>query len=282
MYTRLLCAGVLGIGMCAGLGAAEPDAKGDDAGYELRIFDVADLATEPTDYPAPMMTLNSPQTTGFVNAAGVTPASTVMRAADLTTLIHDRMLAAEFADPQTSIAEQNGQLVVMQHKSVHQKIAQFLSELRVTAKAQIVVKALLVPAAEIPATAVLDAAALAKILGPQGSAAAVAAPRVVCFNGQLSHARSGSTFNYLRDYDVAGAVYDPVIKSFLTGVALDLKVQHIEGDLYHYAIREVTANEVKIGNDADAWQVWLTNNRARLAEEALKKHEDAVAELKEK
>ena len=103
-----------------------------------------------------------------------------------------------------------------------------------------------------------------------------------CGPGPHNHIFIGNQKSYISTYDVAGAVYDPVIKSFLTGVALDLKVQHIEGDVYYYAIREVTGNDVKIGNDADAWQVWLNNNRARLAQDAEKKHADAVAELKGK
>lgn len=49
------------------------------------------------------------------------------------------------------------------------------------------------------------------------------APRLTQFNNQRAHVLVATQRSYIADYDVSGAVYDPVIRSFLVGVVLDLK-----------------------------------------------------------
>ena len=100
-----------------------------------------------------------------------------------------------------------------------------------------------------------------------------------CGPGPHNHIFQGTQRSYVGDYDVAGAVYDPVIKSFLTGVSLDLKVEHIEGDIYYYAIREVAGPDVKLPNDIGAWQTWVHNHAPNLAQDAEKKTAAAITAL---
>jgi type II secretory pathway component GspD/PulD (secretin) len=48
-------------------------------------------------------------------------------------------------------------------------------------------------------------------------------PRMVQFNNQRAHVLFAQQRAYIADYDVAGAVFDPVIRAFMTGVVLDVQ-----------------------------------------------------------
>ncbi len=90
----------------------------------------------------------------------------------------------------------------------------------------------------------------------------------------------GTQRSYIADYDVSGNALDPVVKSFLTGVGLDVKVLEVEADVYYYWIREVTG-ERKLPNDPAAWEKWIKKNDALLAKQQEKNKADAIAALKE-
>ena len=47
-----------------------------------------------------------------------------------------------------------------------------------------------------------------------------------------SHILIGTQRSYIADYDVSGAVYDPVIKSYLTGVVLDTQILEVVIETY--------------------------------------------------
>lgn len=49
------------------------------------------------------------------------------------------------------------------------------------------------------------------------------APKLMQFNNQRAHVMVAQQRSYIADYDVSGAVFDPVIRSFLVGVVLDVK-----------------------------------------------------------
>ena len=195
----------------------------------LANYDVADLTSITTDFPGPGLTLRSAAGTVVDPFATATGPVRHRTAADLVTLIHDRMLPAEFADPETSIAENNGELLIMARKSTQLRAGHFLAELRHTCKLQVAVKALLVPMADVPAATLFDAEALAKLLGAPGMAAALAAPRILCTNGQRTHTRSGQLFSYIRNYDLAGAVYEPDVSTGLDGCVMEV-LPIISGD----------------------------------------------------
>jgi len=94
------------------------------------------------------------------------------------------------------------------------------------------------------------------------------------------HVFFGQQRSYIADYDISGASYDPVVKSFFTGVVLDAKVLKVEADIYYVWIREVT-NERKLPNDPAAWNRWIKKNEAQLAKQQEKNKADAIAALKE-
>jgi type II secretory pathway component GspD/PulD (secretin)/Flp pilus assembly protein TadD len=106
------------------------------ANVELEIYDVRDLTTQITDFPGPRIDLGTTQGT-IVDPFASQPVVAQLKAPDLVTLIHDRLLPAEFADPATSIAENNGQLVVMQRPEIHDKIRQLLRSVRETQTLQV-------------------------------------------------------------------------------------------------------------------------------------------------
>jgi hypothetical protein len=97
--------------------------------------------------------------------------------------------------------------------------------------------------------------------------------------GPRGHIFSGQQRSYIKDYDVSGAVYQPVVSSFLTGVVLDCKMEHYEGDSYKYWIHEIAPDDAKIADNPAAWQKWLDKERPKLADEAKKKRAAAVAAL---
>ena len=49
------------------------------------------------------------------------------------------------------------------------------------------------------------------------------APRLMQLNNQVAHVMVAEQRSYISDYDVSGAVFDPVIRSFLVGVTLEVK-----------------------------------------------------------
>jgi len=95
-----------------------------------------------------------------------------------------------------------------------------------------------------------------------------------------SNAFFGNVRSYVADYDISGDSYDPVVRSFITGVVIDAKVLRVESDVYYVTIREVTPFEnVNPGKDPVAWQNWVQQEKARLTEDAAKKRAHAVAAL---
>lgn len=95
-----------------------------------------------------------------------------------------------------------------------------------------------------------------------------------------NHVFIGQQRSYVADYDISGDSYDPVVRTFFTGVVLDTKVLQIEGDLWYVWIRELTG-ERKLPNEPEAWQRWLKKNEPALAKQAQKNKTEAAAEFKD-
>ncbi len=69
----------------------------------------------------------------------------------------------------------------------------------------------------------LQTSAVLQALRKDQTADQLLAPKLMQFNNQRSHILVANQRSYIKDYDVSGAVYDPVISSFLTGVVLEVK-----------------------------------------------------------
>ena len=82
---------------------------------------------------------------------------------------------------------------------------------------------MLVPSATIPDATIFDADSLAKTLGGNPAAEAVAAPQVLCYNKQRVFVMSGSDHNYVAGADVNDDMYDPVVQQIFTGVVMDVR-----------------------------------------------------------
>jgi hypothetical protein len=94
------------------------------------------------------------------------------------------------------------------------------------------------------------------------------------------HVFIGTQRSYVADYEISGDSYDPVVKTFFTGVVLDAKVLSVERDVWYVWIRELTG-ERKLPNEPEAWQRWLKKNEPALAKQAAKNKAEAAAEFKE-
>jgi type II secretory pathway component GspD/PulD (secretin) len=69
----------------------------------------------------------------------------------------------------------------------------------------------------------LQTSAVLQALRKDQTADQLLAPKLMQFNNQRSHIMVAQQRSYIKDYDVSGAVFDPVIGSFLTGVVLEVK-----------------------------------------------------------
>ncbi|MEI6233931.1 MAG: hypothetical protein WCT04_12815 [Planctomycetota bacterium] len=193
-----------------------PKAEKDSGPLELRIFDIRDMASTITDFPAP----NDAGEHG-IDPFATQPISTGLMDTDIATLIREKALVDYFADPECTIDVSAGKLVVVQHPAIHEKIAALLDEWRQQLMPQMITRAHLVAAAEIPDASYFDEDGINAILTKAGNES-VADFRCLCLNKQITHARNGREFSYVMDYDVSGEVYDPVIKNAFEGSTLEV------------------------------------------------------------
>jgi hypothetical protein len=97
--------------------------------------------------------------------------------------------------------------------------------------------------------------------------------------GARAHCVFARQQSYVADYNINGDAYDPEVRSFMEGVCLDVKSLKIERDVYYKIIREVAPDDVKVGANPDAWERWVNRERPKLAQDADKKREAALAAL---
>ncbi|MFH0938987.1 MAG: hypothetical protein V1899_06880 [Planctomycetota bacterium] len=189
---------------------------------ELRFYDVSMLTYDIQDYPGPNISLQNVNSS--LLQADIPTLGVKLTLTNVADMIRTR-IRPETWDPKmgTSIEERGGLLMVMQTSKVHALIAQLLTNFHAFFKPQIVVSGLLIAASELPKETYLDATALAKALGPQGAAGALASPRIICYNTQRVHVISGKEFNYIRDMDIDGLVYNPLVVTGLEGYVFDVR-----------------------------------------------------------
>lgn len=97
--------------------------------------------------------------------------------------------------------------------------------------------------------------------------------------GPRTHAFFGTQRSYVADYDISGDTYDPVIRTFFTGTVIDTKVLKVEADYYLVTIREIAGDPPGVGNAPPAWERWVAANKGKLANEAEKNRNRAIALL---
>ena len=195
---------------------------------EMKIYDVHSLVNPVVDYPGPDLNLGASPVSAAPTAPmgnGVSPKATVVpTVANIVDMLKSRV-RPESWDPAlgTSVEEMSGYLVIMQRPEVHALITQLLAAFSNTSQRQVVVKSLLIPAATIPDETFFDDAELNKAFDGNAAAAAVAAPRISCFNKQRVYVLSGTMVSVVRDLDVNGDSYDPVVTSQVDGFVLDVR-----------------------------------------------------------
>jgi hypothetical protein len=185
---------------------------------ELRFYDVRDLTLAVTDFPGPCNILNMGTVDPFANPFANHQPAASLTLDNIAELIRDRIRPETWGPALgTAIDGRGGMLFVIQTKETHQLISKLIESLENSSRLQVVVKGLLVPAAELPKETYFDKAALAKLTGNP-----VAAPRVICDNKQRTHVLSGREFAYIKDYDVSGTSHDPVISAGLEGYVFEV------------------------------------------------------------
>ncbi len=185
----------------------------------LRIYDVHDLCGDATDFPFSFLgDFMNPSVDPFSTA----PSHTGIADTDLAMLIKDKILAAQFADPQFTMDVSNVKLVFSQVPEVHNYIARILDAFRKNLTQKVAVRTYLVSVPDLPDETLFDEAAVNALLAKEGNEI-VASTRFVCFNNQLAHVKKGSEIAYVKDYDVSGLAYDPVVSSVFDGVRVEAR-----------------------------------------------------------
>ena len=125
------------------------------------------------------------------------------------------------------------------------------------------------------------AAALKDIGGPRVFEIVIEQWQQIWGGGPREYCFFGRTQSYVGDYNISGDAYEPVVRSFITGVVLDSKIVKVERDVYLVGIREIAAGNINLpqGGEPAAWAKWLNKERPRLAKEAQEKRLAAAAEL---
>lgn len=189
---------------------------------ELRIYDVSELTSSNPDYPGPDGSLISNTVEGAPVQGQPAPRA-VPTCASISDMIRQRVSPDQWdAALGTSIEEMGGRLVIMQRPAIHSVVNHLLKVFTGAARAQVVVKALMIPSADIPDQTFFESDGLNKLFGGDASTHAIAAPRLVCFNKQRAHVVSGTEVNCVRDLDVNGDTHDPVIATLIEGIVFDV------------------------------------------------------------
>lgn len=83
--------------------------------------------------------------------------------------------------------------------------------------------------------------------------------------GARNHILVATQRSYIADYDVSGAVFDPVIKSFMTGVVLDSRVLGIEITEYIVELLRGAGAGPDVLRDPRRWAGFIEEARAKQA-----------------
>jgi general secretion pathway protein D len=125
----------------------------------------------------------------------------------------------------------------------------------------------------------VQANAVVQALRKDQTADQLLAPKLTQFNNQRAHVMVAQQRSYIADYDISGAVFDPVIRSFLVGVVLEVKPtvsndkKYITLDLRPGTALELTppqvvfitfaGNDVNVGGGGFSLPIFLPNIELR-------------------
>ncbi|HOX05846.1 MAG TPA: hypothetical protein PK280_05550 [Planctomycetota bacterium] len=195
----------------------------------LKIYDIHELTMQVKDLPGPELDMVAGHGDLPVFEPPADPP--MMSAQSIRELITCRIAPETWQSGKNAmIEERNGALVVQQSPEIHRQIDALLMNLRERCTRQLSVQALLL-AVDAPTAAKLrlrkardfdpkEVEELTKAAGPAGL---IAAPQVVCANGQRNHSWAGRKSAYIFGYvggDVRG---DPNTSTLLEGTVLDVR-----------------------------------------------------------
>jgi hypothetical protein len=205
---------------------------------KLYAYNIRDLIMEAPNFVGPDLLLTGRThvaTTGAsVGVGAIEEAAAIFEEGSLPDMIQNRIEPSSWAaELGTSIEERDGQLLVVQTPEIHAKIARFLNHLReqsgqlVTIDARVLrlsprlVTQLFGNEVRSPLLSKEDRAKVDEMIALK-QAEVVTTLRTTCYNKQQVYVLAGDQFTYIRDYDVAGSTYDPVVRALLSGAVLDV------------------------------------------------------------
>lgn len=216
---------------------------------EMRIYEVSDLTSLPTDQPGQDTSLLV-RPVSNQNGCVFAPPTSFLTTALIGDMIRNRVYPKSWDPAQgTSIEERAGRLVVMQTPAAHAAIDRLLSDTRTLMMAQIFVQVLMVdvePAALLPFLGKAGKTySQEQVLDALKSGTLAGAPQLAMLNGQQSNQLSGVLRNYVADFDISGNSPDPVVRSMLEGTQVVARPRLLPA-------RDKTALELRINTGVNA------------------------------
>jgi len=210
----------LALGLTACVRAAEEPAENEEyepppAGYEERHYSIMDLIRVNTDFPA-----------GAVIDPFVTPVTNVLTGEQIVDVIKYCVAPESWTRRGPArIQIGNGELVVLHKKEALDEIAKVLQFLADGANAPCrvtVLTAVLKPDAlkKFVEAGIATPAELAKAVEDAGDGANAESVELRGVEGQRIAVSGTERRQYIKDYDVSGAVFDPVMDSLVTGLVV--------------------------------------------------------------
>ncbi|MCZ7645232.1 MAG: hypothetical protein M5U26_08100 [Planctomycetota bacterium] len=194
----------------------------------LEIYDVRAMTTTLLDFPGPFNGVPASAPGQAANPFDAPPAT--LGAPDLAQLIQERLLAAEFADPATSIQEAAGKLVVLHTPEVQKKVLSILGVMSRRFNARVSVQALEIRLPVEQALALqakedqpLTNEQLEALLKGPAAGKLLAAPQVVLFNGQRGYVSGGRLATFVSGEKAGDQGVERKLDKLLSGTVLEVR-----------------------------------------------------------
>ena len=188
----------------------------------VEIYDLDALLNETLDYPAPPVG-DAAVVDPFQNAAHADKTGEAL-IEELKANIEPDSWGMEKG---TRIEMRGHNLMVVQFPAVQERVRKFLSERYNAQNTQLRTQVMVIEATPADVVGLLDSTGKplpeARVKEVLEKGRLYTAPQVLCRNNQLSHNMSGTMRTYIRDVDVNGDTYDPVIGNALEGTLLEIR-----------------------------------------------------------
>ncbi|HOX05845.1 MAG TPA: hypothetical protein PK280_05545 [Planctomycetota bacterium] len=216
----------------------------------LKIYDIQELTMQVPDVPGPELYMTGGQSD--LPVFQPPPNTPLVTAQFIMDAIRCRIAPETWQpDKNTFLTERMGTLVVQQSPEVHRRIETLLRSFREQYVRKLSVQALIL-AVDAPTAAKLrlrksrefDPKEVEELTKAGGPAGLIAAPQVICANGQRNHSWAGRQSSYVSGYSWGDGRGDPTTSTLLEGAVLDVRpTLSFDGSLADVELRLAVTDE---------------------------------------